>query len=892
MRRLFLFLFLLIAFSGLFSSKGYCEEKRVLMISAYHPGFPTFFQQIEGVKSVLDPQGVLLDVEFMDSKRFYTPENLSAFHDLLSLKLKSLPQYDVVITSDDNALKFALEYREELFPKTPVVFCGVNNQEMALLMNRNDNFTGVIESTSIEETLALVPRLLPGTKTVNVIVDSTPSGQADLSSFEDVRYDFSNIKFNILSLEDLSWAELRESLKGISSSNAVLLLAAYRDKNGISKSFDDSLAFITFYSKAPIFHPYEHGIGNGILGGKVVSHFVQGEIAGNIALDVIKGEAVQGIPVVESGRANKYIFDRKQLKLFRVTDSSLPADSIIINEELTVFKTHRFEVMILAVFVFVLLVFIVALLFYYIRLRNTEDKVRESEERFAMAMEANKDGIWDWDIRTDQVYYSPGYKAMLGYAVDEVPAHVDSWLDLINEDDRGRAFKANNDCIENRSANFEVEFRMQAKDGEWRWILGRGNAVERDSEGRALRMIGTHTDITERKRSEEEIRGLRNYLKSIIDSMPFVLIGLDEGCFVTQWNAKAEQESGISSDYAVGRRVDEVFPRLIPQMQRIENALEKGELYMDSRVQRRESGDVLYDDITVYPLNSDEGHGGAIILEDVTERVRLEEMVVQNEKMLSVGGLAAGMAHEINNPLGAILQGAQNIQRRTLGDLGSNYEVAAEYGLDMENIRGYLRERGIPKMINGINDAAGRAAKIVSNMLSFSRKSEDNFREHDLSLLMDEVIDLAANEYDLTTKYDFRRIEIVRDYDGHTPAVYCERSEIQQVFLNLLKNGAQSMNAKDYKGERPRFTLRVHRNEDNVQVEIEDNGQGIDKSVQKRIFEPFYTTKRVGEGTGLGLAISYFIITDLHKGSMEVFSSPGNWTRFIINLPLGKRIVH
>ncbi|HAS90298.1 MAG TPA: histidine kinase, partial [Desulfovibrio sp.] len=244
------------------------------------------------------------------------------------------------------------------------------------------------------------------------------------------------------------------------------------------------------------------------------------------------------------------------------------------------------------------------------------------------------------------------------------------------------------------------------------------------------------------------------------------------------------------------------------------------------------------------------------------------------------------MAHEINNPLGIIAQGAQNITRRILGDLPANHKAAENRNLRLEDVHEYMNDRNIPKIINGITSAVDRAGRIVRNMLSFSRKNQDNFREHVLSDLLDRTVDLANNEYDLSTKYDFKKIEIIREYDSDIPMVCCEGSEIQQVFLNLLKNSAQSMNAKVYGSGGPKFVLRAYEREGWVNIEIEDNGQGVDQTVRKRIFEPFYTTKKVGEGTGLGLAISYFIIADLHKGNMEVYSSPGNWTKFVISLPL------
>ena len=136
-----------------------------------------------------------------------------------------------------------------------------------------------------------------------------------------------------------------------------------------------------------------------------------------------------------------------------------------------------------------------------------QETLRQSEERFQRAMEANQDGIWDWNIATGETYYSPAYAAMLGYGTTGVPSHVDTWRDLIHPDDREKTVRANHDCIENLCDSFTVKFRMQAKNGDWRWILGRGKAFSRDSQGHATRLAGTHTDITDIKETEEALIG-------------------------------------------------------------------------------------------------------------------------------------------------------------------------------------------------------------------------------------------------------------------------------------------------------------------------------------------------------------------------------------------------
>ena len=149
------------------------------------------------------------------------------------------------------------------------------------------------------------------------------------------------------------------------------------------------------------------------------------------------------------------------------------------------------------------------------RRKQAEEALKKSEERFKLAMDATRDGLWDWDVNTGEAYFSPGYTAMLGYSPDAVVPGFSFWQDRLHPDDREKALLPITDCVENRTRFFEVEFRMKTSSNEWRWILGRGNAVTRDETGRATRMIGTHTDITERKMAEEKILEANKKLKKL-----------------------------------------------------------------------------------------------------------------------------------------------------------------------------------------------------------------------------------------------------------------------------------------------------------------------------------------------------------------------------------------
>ena len=401
------------------------------------------------------------------------------------------------------------------------------------------------------------------------------------------------------------------------------------------------------------------------------------------------------------------------------------------------------------------------------------------------------------------------------------------------------------------------------------------------------------TDTTERIRTQEDLEHARAAMQHILDSMPSPVIGVDADSVVAYLNSaavrllSAPDTPDTQEPAAVGLPLTQAFTPLAPYLDAISSALAQGRPVQLHRVRLSVSGDQRLIDLQVFPMLADGQTRGAVIrLDDVTERVRMEELVLQTEKMMSVGGLAAGMAHEINNPLGGILQSVQIVKRRLFTDLPGNSRSAQDAGCSLEAIGSYLEAREVPKFLDAIQDAGKRAAHIVSNMLEFSRRSESKMAPADLAELMDKALELASNDYDLKRKYDFRRIEIVRDFPDAPLIARCTKTEIEQVVLNLIKNAAQALASNPPTAQRPHIMLRLAQDGASARIAVEDNGPGMDEAIRKRVFEPFFTTKAPGLGTGLGLSVSYFIITQNHGGDMTVESSPGRGARFIIRLPL------
>ncbi|MBI9110880.1 PAS domain S-box protein [Maridesulfovibrio ferrireducens] len=420
------------------------------------------------------------------------------------------------------------------------------------------------------------------------------------------------------------------------------------------------------------------------------------------------------------------------------------------------------------------------------------------------------------------------------------------------------------------------------KDGSSVWIYWSNSPVY-DDDGNTVEILSVGTDITERKRVELELHRTRNYIKNIIDSMPSIIIGVNSTGEIVHFNSNAEKNATIAANQLLGKKVEEAFPSLAKYTSRIEKAIETGIPETEIRTPQ-DSQNQKYQDIMIYPLSGDI-KGAVIRIDDATERARIEEIMIQTEKMMSIGGLAAGMAHEINNPLGGILQGIQNIIRRFSPDLAPNIKAAEKAGCNMNSVLAYMEDRKIIKTLEGITESGVRAAEIVSRMLEFSRKSDSSKASCDIRILLDKSISLATQDYNPNKKYDFKQIKITRDYAEFLNPVLCAGTEIEQVFLNLLRNSAQAMDDWKEMEAQPEISVKISNLGDMVKCTISDNGPGINKDTRKRIFEPFYTTKDPGYGTGLGLSVSYFIITQNHKGSLSVESSQGKGTTFTILLP-------
>jgi PAS domain S-box-containing protein len=389
-------------------------------------------------------------------------------------------------------------------------------------------------------------------------------------------------------------------------------------------------------------------------------------------------------------------------------------------------------------------------------------------------------------------------------------------------------------------------------------------------------------ELAERIRAEKALRLTQFAVDRVADAVFW--IGPDAKFRYV--NDAACRSLGYSREELLAMTIYDIAPNMSPQIwpDHWKDIKERGSFTFESQHRARD-GQIFPVEIMVNFLEFEDQEYNCAFARDISDRRRLEEMMLQSAKMASVGRLAAGVAHEINNPLGAMIQGVQMLQLVFDANQPRTRERLHIHSVNPDGLARYLEAYGWTEYLVGIRDAGTRAAKIVSDLLSFSRKLSPDIAPHDLNALVEQTLSLATTDYNLKKKYDFRNIEVVRELALDLPPVVCDGQQIQQVVLNLVHNATQAMMEAQREEYQPRLTLRTMVQDGWVRLEVEDNGPGIPEDMRHRLFEPFFTTKEVGEGTGLGLWLCWSIVVERHKGRIWAESGKDGGTCFVVELP-------
>lgn len=516
-----------------------------------------------------------------------------------------------------------------------------------------------------------------------------------------------------------------------------------------------------------------------------------------------------------------------------------------------------------------------------------EESLLESKQQLSFALTTSKSGIFDWNLLDDSVIYDDNYYYITGYKPGDFPQNAESWRNRVHPDDLDKTLAKLDQFINRKIDKYSAEFRFKCKDGSWKWILSQGKFYSYN-DGTQNRFVGTHTDIDDLKMNEQYLFESREYLASVIDSMPSVIIGINKDMNVTQWNTEAKKRYNISREDVLNQSILQILHNDETFSLTVLDSLNSNSIKNITNIKFDNDHKEIYEEITIYPLKLNNNSGAVIRIDDVTTKVSLERRMIENEKMLSISGLAAGTAHEINNPLAAIIQVSNVISNRLYKkiDQTNNLRVAEEVGISLSLMKKYIELRGIPKMLDSIIDSGLRISNIVTDLLNFTTNNNEMTSTHSISEILDKSITLADRDFILQQQFNFKGVEITKHIESNLPVIICNEVKIEQVLLNIIRNGVQEMFINDIESPTLHFYINYDLNSKQIVIKIKDNGLGISDDIQKRIFDPFFTTREVGTGTGLGLSISYYIITENHGGELYTEKFNGSGTTFVIKLPV------
>jgi two-component system NtrC family sensor kinase len=491
--------------------------------------------------------------------------------------------------------------------------------------------------------------------------------------------------------------------------------------------------------------------------------------------------------------------------------------------------------------------------------------------------------LWFWNPVSQDLRPSRRWRESLGYSEGEVEPTFDGWKRLCHIEDLPRIEHSLRELAAGTTPHAEFEYRVRSKSGDWGWLRSRAQVVARDEQGRPTRVVGTDTDLTPMKRSEER-------LSALLQAIPDLFFRLRGDGTYLDFSCSTPEATLLRPEDFVGRNMRDLrMPQFLVDLTftHMERVLRDGALAIFDYELDMPYGRQSYE-ARVVRSGPDEV---VSIIRNVTERRLVEErqaQLIQAEKLASLGQMAAGLAHEINNPVSYVASNLRALEGYALAVsplLRMLRELVEAPGTGLRTLTVEQVERmrqlwkqgdldellsDMPELIQESLTGTRRIKDIAHSLRAFAREDDGQPQSVDVNEELESTLRMVWNEL----KY---KCEVKRDF-GQVPRITGFPTQLVQVFTNLLINASHAIESR---GE---IHIRTRLEDEEVVVEISDTGQGMTPETLSKLFTPFFTTKPRGQGTGLGLSISRDIVTR-HGGRIEVRSELGRGSTFTLYLP-------
>ena len=721
--------------------------------------------------------------------------------------------------------------------------------DLALAQNDNPWITGTVEKVSMRETLELMHKMHPQATTLLAIVDGTPTGQADLKTFYGTRDFLPEVQLSHISLADMSYEDLGRQLTALGEDTVVLLLSAYHDREGRSLLFKDNLQFITSHLSRPLYHIYYHGMGAGIVGGKLVSHFQQGQTAARMVLAILGGTPITSLPV-NTDSFNRYVFDYRQLQRFNLPLSELPADSVILNRPVSAFGKYRQAILV----VVALLIFGIALallLLGHLRQRlEAEEALRKSEERFRSIVHFSPMGVLLYQLYPNDKLILIGSNAA---AKDILHLDLDLFIGKTIEEIFPKLVETGIPDKYRQVCSLGTAWSCEQVDYDAQPI--KGSFEVHAFQTAPGKMACFFRDISERTKAEQTLKEALTNARNAREHLETILNSVSDGLLFTDLDSRIMLMSRSAEDL-LGKTLDDVFGRDVRRV--VENeALLNGLKVVASGTQEESIVELTLPapheekcrivQAKLAAVRNEEGlkRGIITLLRDIS---RERELDLMKTEFISTA------AHELRTPLTSII--------------GFSELLIKQGGFNAQQ----------DEFLTIIHKKSEALGKIVEDLLDLARVDTGQV----IRLKKDwadvrSILTRCVSDYQRVC--DDHRFKMVLP-DGSINMQVDDR-KLFQVMENLLSNAVKFSPVDSM----IQVTCQIA--DDEVYIAVSDQGIGMNPAQISRMFDKFYrvdASNTAREGLGLGMAIVKSIV-EAHQGRIWVTSTPDKGTTVTFTLP-------
>jgi len=788
-----------------------------------------------------------------------------------SLKIKySLEKPDLIIVQYIQALQFMERYGNEIFDNVPVVFAGLS------VVGYNPdklpaNYTGIVASYSANKNIEMILRNHPKVRKIYVVGGTTPVERSLVNEaiVESAPY---RGKIEFVALYDMTFPALLAKLGNLKDDSVIIYQAMQVDAGG--KVFVPAQAAVEIARTAsvPVYGMLDTYMGSGITGGFLIDHEGLGRKAARIAIQWLQN-GVMPDRQMQSEPIGSYQFDWRQLKRWGIGEDTLPSGSKIEFRVFSVWDSYKLEIIMGVGLILLQTVLIIGLMWNRYRRIKTEEKLRESEEKYRNLFENANEAIFIAD-EGKLVFLNPMTAMMVGYSGEELMAKP--FIEFIHPDDQGMVMDRHVRRMKGEEVPDRYPFRIIRRDGNIRWVELSTLLINWVGKSATLNFL---IDITERKQAEEALRESEVRYRQLVEYAPAAIYEADltTGRLLSVNEVLCEY-SGYTRDELLALNPLDLMTKesqkLILQRMACYAAGEPVSPAAEYKARSKTGREFWISTNAKYFYQAGLPVRATVVAHDITERKRveeekrsLEERLQRSEKMEALGQLAGGVAHDLNNVLG-VLSGYSEL-------------------LLVETPEGHRSKGHIEKILQSTE----KGAAIIQDLLTLARRGVTLSDVINLNSVVSGFLKTPVFE---KTKEYHPRVTFKTECDKNLLNIKGSPVHLEKTLMNLVSNAAEAISGKGEVTIRTesRYLDKAIRGYDEVQegdyavLIVSDTGMGIPVENREKIFEPFYTRKTMGRsGTGLGLAIVWGTVKD-HNGYIDIQTEVGEGSAFILYFPV------